>query len=111
MLEKTLTSHGFKVTIALDGLHALECVDDQTPDLALVDIMIPRLDGVTFVEAIKSRPKTESIVVIFLSSKNDPPSIARGIEAGAKYYVTKPFQIDELLNKVDRALKSRNIGR
>ena len=104
VLDKTLTARGYSVTLAVDGLSALEMIEAGTPDLAIVDIMVPRLDGLTFVEAIKSRDATREVPVIFLTSKNDPVTMTQGIKAGAKYYITKPFKIDELLDKVRRAL-------
>jgi DNA-binding response OmpR family regulator len=106
VLEKTLTAHGYVVVLASDGLSALEQAESSAPALAIVDIMIPRLDGITFVEAIKSREATRGIPVIFLTSKNDPVTMTQGIKAGAKYYVTKPFRMEELLRKVERALGS-----
>ncbi len=105
VLDKTLSSQGYAITLAGDGLSALEELEAQLPALAIVDIMIPRLDGITFVEAIKSRDDTRRIPVIFLTSKNDPVTMTQGIKAGAKYYITKPFRMDELLDKVARALR------
>lgn len=104
VLEKTLSAHGYEVTLATDGLSALEAVDAWAPDLAIVDVMVPRLDGITFVEAMKSRPETRQVPVIFLTSKKDPATMTQGIRAGAKFYITKPFNIEELLTKVRRAL-------
>lgn len=105
VLDKTLTAHGYQVTLAMDGLAALAHVEAGPWSLAIVDIMIPRLDGLTFVEAIKSRDDTKSIPVIFLTSKNDPGTMTQGIRVGAKYYVTKPFRMEDLLAKVRRALQ------
>jgi DNA-binding response OmpR family regulator len=104
VLDKTLSAHGFEVTLAMDGLAALEQIDGGPWALAIVDIMMPRLDGITFVEAIKARDDTSAIPVIFLTSKNDPGTMTQGIRAGAKYYVTKPFRVEDLLDKVRRAL-------
>ncbi len=105
VLDKTLSAHGYEVTLAMDGLAALEQVEVGPWALAIVDIMIPRLDGLTLVEAMKSRDDTREIPVIFLTSKNDPGTMTQGIRAGAKYYVTKPFRMEDLLAKVRRALK------
>jgi len=104
VLDKTLSAHGFEVTLASDGLAALEQIEAGPWALAIVDIMMPRLDGITFVEAIKARDETRGIPVIFLTSKNDPGTMTQGIRAGAKYYVTKPFRVEDLLSKVRRAL-------
>jgi DNA-binding response OmpR family regulator len=104
VLDKTLTAHGYSVTLAGDGLSALELIEADLPSLAIVDIMVPRLDGLTFVEAIKRKKETKEVPVIFLTSKNDPLTMTQGIKAGAKFYLTKPFRMDELLDKIRRAL-------
>lgn len=104
LLEKALGSRGYKVQSAEDGLVGLTMLEELKPDLIVVDIMMPRLDGMTFVRAIKSHQHTRPIPVIFLTAKNDPKSMIEGINLGARFYVTKPFQIDELLNKVSKAL-------
>jgi len=104
LLEKTLASKGYVVRCVADGLEGLTTLERSTPDLMIVDIMMPRLDGMTFVKAIKSHASTQPIPVIFLTAKNDPKTMIAGINLGAKYYVTKPFQLDELLSKVAKAL-------
>src|SRR6185312_14932928 len=84
LLKKQLASHGFQVTVAGDGL-----------------------DGMGFVKAIKGHNQTQKIPVIFLTAKTDPRSMIDGINVGARFYVTKPFQIDDLLAKVQKALTGR----
>lgn len=106
LLQKSLVGKGFKVHVAEDGLRGLTALEAVAPDLIIVDIMMPRLDGMTFVKAIKGNANTQKIPVIFLTAKNDPKSMIQGINLGARFYVTKPFQIDELLAKVQRALVS-----
>ncbi len=104
LLSKSLSAKGFTVRVCVDGLEGLTELERQRPDLIIVDIMMPRLDGMTFVRAIKGNEKTSPIPVIFLTAKNDPKSMIEGINLGAKYYVTKPFQLEELLSKVGKAL-------
>ncbi|EDM79078.1 DNA-binding response regulator, LuxR family protein [Plesiocystis pacifica SIR-1] len=104
LLGKALTAQGYRVTQAQDGLAGLTALEEEQPDLIIADIMMPRLDGMTFVKAIKRNAGTRSVPVIFLTAKNDPRSVVEGINVGAKYYVTKPFQLDELLSKVEKAL-------
>jgi DNA-binding response OmpR family regulator len=79
-------------------------LETLVPDLIIVDIMMPRLDGMTFVKAVKSNQSTKPIPVIFLTANNDPKTMIAGINLGAKHYVTKPFALDELLGKVAKAL-------
>lgn len=104
LLDKALTAKGYRVSLVSDGLEGLTSLETQTPDLLIVDIMMPRLDGMTFVKAIKANPSTAEMPVIFLTAKNDPRSMIDGINVGAKFYVTKPFQIDELIRKIEKAM-------
>ncbi|TPV97169.1 MAG: response regulator [Myxococcales bacterium FL481] len=104
LVEKSLTSHGYEVSLVGDGLEGLTALEQRKPDLVIVDIMMPRLDGMTFVKAMKRNADTKPIPVIFLTAKSDPKSMIEGIRVGAKFYVPKPFQIDELISKVEKAL-------
>jgi DNA-binding response OmpR family regulator len=105
LVRKALGMYGFTVTLADDGLDGLMKLEKLRPDLIIADMMMPRLDGMAFVKAIKGRGETRSIPVIFLTAKSDPKSMIEGINVGARYYVTKPFQIEDLVSKVQKALK------
>ena len=105
LVRKALGMYGFNVVAADDGLDGLMKLETLRPDLIIADMMMPRLDGMGFVKAIKGRGETKSIPVIFLTAKSDPKSMIEGINVGARFYVTKPFQIDDLLGKVQKALK------
>ena len=107
LLKKQLAAHGFRVTVAGDGLDGLMKLETLKPDLMICDVMMPNLDGMGFVKAIKAHKGTEKIPVIFLTAKTDPRSMIEGINVGARFYVTKPFQIDDLLSKVRRALSGK----
>ena len=104
LLRKQLTANGFHVTVANDGLDALVKLESAKPNLILCDMMMPNLDGVEFVRAIKQHLETQRIPVIFLTAKTDPRSMIDGINVGARFYVTKPFQMDDLLTKIKKAL-------
>ncbi|MEM6296422.1 MAG: response regulator [Myxococcota bacterium] len=104
LLSKSLRAKGYNVETSEDGLAGLTRLEALRPDLIIVDIMMPRLDGMTFVRAIKGHEQTNPIPVIFLTAKNDPKTMIQGINLGARFYVTKPFQVDELLAKVEKAL-------
>lgn len=106
MLQKSLAASGYQVDVAehgLDGLMKLE-TSEARPDLLIVDIMMPELDGMSFVRALKTHSETRRIPVIFVTAKTDSKTVAEGISLGAKFYLTKPFAIDELLAKVKKAL-------
>lgn len=104
LLDKALRAKGYAVETCDDGLAGLTMLERARPDLIIVDIMMPRLDGMTFVKAIKGHEATKPIPVIFLTSNNDPKTMIAGINLGAKHYVTKPFQLDDLLGKVAKVL-------
>jgi adenylate cyclase len=107
LLRKQLTANGYQVTVAGDGLDGLMKLESVKPDLVISDVMMPNLDGIEFVRAIKQHQETQRIPVIFLTAKSDPRSMIEGINVGARFYVTKPFQIDDLLSKVKRALNNK----
>jgi DNA-binding response OmpR family regulator len=107
LMRKQLAAHGFKVTVASDGLDGLMKLEAMRPDLIICDVMMPNLDGIEFVKALKQNGDTQRIPVIFLTAKTDPRSMIDGINVGARFYVTKPFAIDDLLSKVNRALAGK----
>lgn len=106
LVRKALVANGYEVEVAEHGLQGLMKIDEaaRKPDLLIVDIMMPELDGISLVRALKSQGSTRRIPVIFVTAKSDSKTIAEGISVGAKFYITKPFTIDDLLDKVARAL-------
>jgi DNA-binding response OmpR family regulator len=107
LLRKQLTANGFQVTVAEDGLDGLMKLEKLRPDLMLCDVMMPNLDGMEFVKAVKGNAETQRIPVIFLTARSDPRSMIDGINVGARFYVTKPFQLEDLLSKIRRALQGK----
>ncbi|MBL8953318.1 MAG: response regulator [Myxococcaceae bacterium] len=104
LVQKLLESDGFTVMTAADGLEGLMRLEETVPDVILCDMMMPNLDGMTFTRAIKKHAGTRNVPVIFLTAKTDTRTMAEGISAGAKFYLTKPFNHAELLQKVRKAL-------
>ncbi|MEE2789181.1 MAG: response regulator [Myxococcota bacterium] len=104
MVKKLLVKHQFDVREAVDGLDGLRQLDQAHPDLIITDVMMPNLDGLTLTKALKRHRDTKAIPVIFLTAKGDARSMIEGINVGAKYYVTKPFQMDDLLSKVAKVI-------
>ena len=108
MVTKILLKNNFGVREAVDGLDGLRQIDVQHPDLIITDVMMPNLDGLTLVKALKRHKDTKAIPVIFLTVKGDARSMIEGINVGAKY-VPKPFQMDDLLSKVGKVLGDRGL--
>ena len=99
LLAVNFEMEGYRVVTASDGAEALERVASDHPDLAVLDVMMPRVDGLDVVRALRADPATCTMPVILLSAKAQAVDINRGLEAGADMYVTKPFDPAELLDK------------
>jgi CheY-like chemotaxis protein len=107
LIQDMLVVNGFAVTLAKNGLKALVALESIVPDVILCDLSMPELDGLSFVDAIKSHETTAAIPVVILTHSRTSEDIIRGINLGARFYVTKPFQVDELIDKLNRAIESR----
>ena len=99
-LTSVLKEHGYQVSVATNGRQALDVLDRVRPDLILLDVMMPEMDGFETCQHIKASTKWREIPLIFLTSKNEPTDIVRGFELGAVDYVAKPFNAHELLARV-----------
>ena len=106
MLEFKLKSLGHEVIGAEDGGEALEIASKEKPDLVLLDIMMPVMDGFQVLRKLKSQEETKDIPVIMLTAKVQEKDIVTGLEAGAADYVTKPFSFAELIARINRALSN-----
>lgn len=104
ILIKLLEKNDYQVRTARDGLEALQLLEDVRPDLMIVDVMMPRLDGFQFVRAARFMKENKNIPVIFLTAKTDAKSMIEGINLGAKFFLGKPFQVSDVLNKIKKAL-------
>lgn len=107
MLDILLKKDGFDTQTLEDGNNILEVVDNLKPQLILLDIMMPGMDGYQVCEELKSSRKTRDIPVIFLTAKSDSDAIVKGFQVGASDYVTKPFKPVELLARVKTHLQLR----
>lgn len=103
-LEYTFKKNNFEVFIARDGQEALDILDKEIPNIIILDIMMPNVDGYATLEEIKKDSKLNECKVIFLSAKNKVSDIQRGIDLGASAYLTKPFSIKKLVEKVNELL-------
>ncbi len=99
-----LTSKGYEVIGASNGRQALEAVLAEGPDLVLLDIMLPEIDGFEVCRQIKSNPKTGQIPVIMVTAKKASDDMTRGEEVGADWYITKPFKSAMVIETIQRFL-------
>ena len=104
MLRLILVRAGFEVREAEDGKAALSEVDRSLPDLMILDIMMPGIDGFEVCERLRADESTNSLPIIMLSAKTDTESVKRGLNLGANKYLTKPVGPDELTRHVREVL-------
>ncbi|WP_319589978.1 hybrid sensor histidine kinase/response regulator [uncultured Draconibacterium sp.] len=100
-----LRSLKYKIVIATNGEQAIELVDQTRPDLILLDIMMPKMDGFEACSIIKEKEENSNIPVIFITALNDTESLVKGFKAGGVDYITKPFNKDELVSRVKTHLE------
>lgn len=100
LLYDFLLSHGYQIFIALDGEHAIELAQRVGPDLILLDVLMPGIDGFETCRRLKAEAVTRDIPVIFMTALDDAADRAEGLTRGGVDYVTKPFQQDEMLSRV-----------
>jgi len=104
-LGSLLRHNNYNVMVASDGIEALNFVHKKLPDLILLDIMMPKMDGYEVCEKLKSNEHTKDIPVIFITAKIETEDIVRGFQVGGVDYVTKPFKHKELLSRVKTQLE------
>jgi DNA-binding NarL/FixJ family response regulator len=100
----TLRVAGHDVRTAADGVEALVRLAESTPDLIITDIRMPRVDGHTLVQQLRESPSTRLIPIVFLTAKDTTADRVAGFRAGADYYLTKPFEPEELIAVVGNIL-------
>lgn len=109
VLSTIVTHSGFEIAVANDGKSAIELLEYIQPDLILLDVMMPEIDGFEVCRHIKSSPQFAEIPVIFMTALADPVDKVKGLELGAVDYITKPFQYEELVARVRLHLKLSNL--
>ena len=106
-LGNLLMAQEYEIGVAHNGVMALKFIEERLPDLILLDVMMPEMDGIEFCEILKKNTKYSHIPVIFLTAKTEIEDIVRGFEVGGVDYVTKPFIAEELLARVKTHLEIR----
>lgn len=103
-LEYTFKKNNYEVFIARDGQEALDIVKNSFPDLIILDVMMPMVDGYATLEQIRKDSNLKHTKVIFLSAKNKESDIEKGMLLGADAYLTKPFSIKKVVEQVSELL-------
>ncbi len=107
VLRKVLSIEGYRLSFANSGEKALKIVERAIPDLILLDVMMPGMDGFETCRHIKADPRTQDVPIIFITAKTDMEDLVEGFKAGAVDYITKPFRQEEVCMRVRTHLQTR----
>lgn len=109
LLSRMLTEHGYKVRAVLNGARALEAAEAVPPDLILLDIMMPEMGGYEVCQRLKMNERTRDIPILFISALDETEDKVKGLTVGGVDYITKPFQLEEVLARVQTHLALRKL--
>ena len=107
MVEFKLTNSGHQVVRVVDGEAALAAAERDRPDVIILDVMMPLVDGFAVLGRLQARPDLRTIPVIMLTARGQERDVLSGLQAGAADYIVKPFSLKELLARVEVALRRR----
>ncbi len=106
LVARMLVERGYEVSTATDGLGALAAVEREQPDVMLLDVVMPEMDGMQVLDRIRTQTRCASIPIILMTAKSDDEDVLAGYKYGADYYITKPFTEQELLRGIEQILKA-----
>ena len=110
-MSYNLSNEGYKVFTATDGVEAIEKAKSKSPHLVLLDVMMPKMDGIEACENLRKLPKLgEKIIIVFLTARSEDYTQVAGLEAGADDYITKPIKVKVLISKVKSLLRRMQDG-
>lgn len=105
LIVRTSLKDDYEVETASSGPDALAHIEENSPDLIILDMMMPEMDGIEVLEKIRANPGTAAIPVIFLTGVSERSKIREALDKGTQYYIVKPFKQQDLMNKVALALR------
>lgn len=109
VIGKILDENGYEPAVFLNGAKAMEFLDKETPDILLLDIMMPEMDGYEICKRIKARNDLKYLPIIFITAKTETEDIVKAFECGAADYITKPFNMAEMLARVKTHVEMRRL--
>ncbi len=109
-LQFIMKENGYEVTVAFSGEEAVDAIAKMKPDLILLDIMLPGIDGYELCQMIRQKPEWEKIKIIFLTALGREADMAKGLALEADAYITKPFSNKEVIAKVRNLLETEKQG-
>ena len=110
IIREILVARGYVVRIARDGQSALRLIDEDRPDIVLLDVMMPEMDGMEVLDRIKGSPTHSGLPVILVTAKAQDEDLLTGYKYGADYYITKPFTAKQLLYGIGLVLDASGNG-
>jgi len=111
IMRTILETRGFTVVVASNGAQALERLQEEPPDVVLLDVMMPEISGIQVLQQIKEDTRTGRVPVILVTAKTHDDDVLSGYQFGADYYITKPFTAKQLLYGINLVLgKGESVG-
>jgi len=107
LIEFLLKKNNFEVLVAYNGVEALQISKEEKPDLILMDVMMPKMDGIEAIKKLQEDKNTQDIPIVILSALGQEMDVMRGLEAGASGYIVKPFSSKELLDEIKAELEKK----
>ena len=107
-VSRALRQRGYKTLCAYDGDNALSFIKEELPDLVILDLMLPLMDGWEVCRRAKADPETQKIPILMLTARNSTEDVVQGLDLGADDYMRKPFSLEELLARVRVLLRSHD---
>ena len=109
-LQDRLEMNEYEVITAGNGREGLEKFEEEQPDVILLDVIMPIMDGHEMLEALRKRPSGQNVSVIMLTARSQTQDIARANACGIDDYIVKPFDLSELLEKIESVVEHRNVA-
>lgn len=106
-LQMVLELKGFSIVTAADGITGLNMIIEEQPDIVILDVMLPGMDGYRVCEKAKNDPRTKDIPIIMLTGKDTGDDFDKALEKKADWYIVKPYNIEHLMSVFDRLLKNK----
>ena len=107
VLKMFLESKGYETCTAFDGLDAINQAKSENPDVILLDVMMPLVDGFEVCKKLKADPNTAEIPIVMLSAASHAESVQRGLDAGAVEYLVKPFEPEQLIKVLEEVIRAK----
>jgi len=106
LLQIALRNEGHTILTAYDGAEALRTAEEERPDLIILDVMMPELDGFRVLNRIKSDPELSNTTVVMLTCRDQPEDVSLGLDIGADFYLAKPFKPTDVVSLVRRVFEN-----